>query len=300
MYFLGNGNHQPQVGLHHFLLGLTCLLSRPSGPAARCAGTPRYRRRHTGRPVAISLTAAPRSSTRSFSISICQPRPVLLGHIRSSHVGIKLPAPILVDELAAVDPGLIRQLHHVELSIDMILPVDAVKLIDQGFDPVVMQMELELTSVDDFRPQLLIGRSRPSTEKLSSSFSVAEIRCVLHLAEHGQSHAGDPFSSDFKNAGLQRRFHGGKRHVGLRRHHRRRHRCWRSGCRRRPALLQRLPNCRCWSRIPAPPSTTGASTSSLVLFVIELSCRMSASRSITSRRQDVFIRASSSRQMVIA
>ena len=64
-------------------------------------------------------------------------------------------AAIFFDKLTAVDPRLIRQFYHG--AVDLHDPaVDAVKLIDQGLDTVVVQVQL-IHQLDDLRAQRLIG-----------------------------------------------------------------------------------------------------------------------------------------------
>jgi hypothetical protein len=85
---------------------------------------------------------------------------------------VKLVALIFVDEFAPVDAGLIGQLHHARIDRHD-LAVDAVKLVDQRLDPVVVQVQL-VHQRHDFRAQLLIGASSAAEKR--SSFRVADIR----------------------------------------------------------------------------------------------------------------------------
>ena len=89
-------------------------------------------------------------------------------------VGIKFRAAIGVDEFAAVDPRLVGQFHH-EL-IDRHDPaVDAVKLVNQRFDPVVVQVQFD-SPVHTISDAQLLVLAFFLFEKRSSSFSVADIR----------------------------------------------------------------------------------------------------------------------------
>jgi hypothetical protein len=77
--------------------------------------------------------------SRERSISACQPRPGFVGHTVAP-CGIQLAAAIFVDEFAPVDAGLIGQFYHGAVNRHDTL-VDAVKLINQRFDPVIVQVK---------------------------------------------------------------------------------------------------------------------------------------------------------------
>ena len=61
--------------------------------------------------------------------------------MRSKPVRVQFAAAIgFVDEFTTVDAGLVGQFHH--RAVDLHDPaVDAVKLVDQRFDPVVVQVK---------------------------------------------------------------------------------------------------------------------------------------------------------------
>ena len=104
--------------------------------------------------------------SRLRSISACQPRPALARHpVQPGRV--QLVALIFVDEFVAVDAGGIGQLHHAGVDRHD-LAVDAVKLVDQRLDPVVVQVQ--------FVHQHARFRRAASDRRASS---VAEKRCVV-------------------------------------------------------------------------------------------------------------------------
>ena len=63
-------------------------------------------------------------------------------------------APIFIDELAAVDPRLIRQFNHGTINLHD-APVDAIQLINQCLNPVIVQMK-PVDQLDNFSAQCLI------------------------------------------------------------------------------------------------------------------------------------------------
>jgi hypothetical protein len=68
---------------------------------------------------------------------------------------VEFLAAIGVDEFAPVDPRLVGELHHLRIDRHD-SPVDAVKLVDQRLDPVVVQVQL-VDQLHDLGAQRLIG-----------------------------------------------------------------------------------------------------------------------------------------------
>ncbi len=123
---------------------------------------------------------------------------------------IQLITTIGFDEFAAVDTSLVGQFHHSRVNRHD-AAVDAVQLVDQRLDPVVVQVQL-IDQQHDFRTQLLIRVLFLGRETVIFVQGGGHAQ-VLHFA---QQHivARDQLQL-FQYTGFQRRFHRGQRHVGL-------------------------------------------------------------------------------------
>ena len=125
-------------------------------------------------------------------------------------VGVQLVAAIGVDEFLAVDARLIGKLHHRRVDLHD-AAVDAVKLVDQRFDTVVVQVQVVDQSHDlgaDALVFFLIGL-RKGAVLVQGGRNPA----VLNLAQLDVVIGNDV--ERFQHLRLQRGFHCGQRHVGL-------------------------------------------------------------------------------------
>ena len=205
--FFGDRDHEAQIRLDHFLLGLTCFLLallnlvHDAAEFADVEADILADLRHVGAQL-FDLVG------RAFDQSL----PAATGLFRHpvKPVGIQLVSAILIDEFTPVDPRLIGQFHQRRVDLHH-AAVDAVKLVDQRFDPVVVQMQL-VHQQHDFGAQLLIGALVIRRE---AGIFVQRGRdaAVLHF---GQARVviRDPIKR-FQHARLERGFHGSKAHVGL-------------------------------------------------------------------------------------
>ena len=125
-------------------------------------------------------------------------------------VGVKLVTAIGVDEFLAVDPRLIRQFHNGAVDLHD-AAVDAVQLVDQRFDPVVVQVQF-VHQQHDLGPQLLIGRL-VNFAKAGIFVQRGRDAAVLHLRQFDVIVGNDV--QRLENLRLQRSFHRGQGHVGL-------------------------------------------------------------------------------------
>ncbi len=122
--------------------------------------------------------------------------------------GVQFVAAILFDELTTVDARLIGELHHAAVDRHD-LAVDAVELVDQRFDPVVVQVK-RVHQLDDLGTQFLIGGFLGDRE---GAILVQRRRHpqVLHFGKLSIV-ARDQFER-LENTRLQRGFHRGERKV---------------------------------------------------------------------------------------
>ena len=205
--FLGDRNHETQVRLDHFLLrdpGFFFTLLHLLYDAAEFGNVDTH--------ILADLRHIPAQLFDLFRVAFDEHLPATPGFLRDplEPGRVELRAPVFLDEFAAVDPRLVGEFHHG--AVNRHDPaVDAVKLVDQRFDPVVMQMQ-GIHQLNDLRPQLLIFRFLSRRER-----SVLVERCahpkVLHFRQLGKV-AGNPLKR-FKNLRFQRSFHRRQRHVGL-------------------------------------------------------------------------------------
>ncbi|EBA16654.1 hypothetical protein RSK20926_02579 [Roseobacter sp. SK209-2-6] len=135
--FLGDRDHQAQVGLDHLFLGLTGFFFAFLNLLHDAA---EFRNIQT-----YILADLGHLSAQIFDLlggTLDEHLPATTGLF--AHLGqpvrIQLAAAIGLDEFAAVDTRLIRQFHHVAVDLHH-TAVDTVKLVDQRFDPVVVQMQ---------------------------------------------------------------------------------------------------------------------------------------------------------------
>jgi len=151
--FLGDGNHQTQVRLDHFLFGLTRLflalldLIHDAAEFGNIHADIGADARHFGAQF-LNLFA------RTFHQRL--PAATGFGGHAVQPGRVQFVALIFFDEFAAVDPGGIGQFHHAGIDHHD-AAVDAIKLVDQRVDPVVVQVQF-VDQHDDFGSQLLIGR----------------------------------------------------------------------------------------------------------------------------------------------
>ncbi|EBA12932.1 hypothetical protein RCCS2_03584 [Roseobacter sp. CCS2] len=149
--FLGNGNHQTQIRLDHFFLGLTCFFFALLDLLHDAA--------EFGDIDANVLTNLSHIAAQFFDLAgrlLDHHLPAATGlfaHIIQP-VRIQLAPAIRLDKLTAVDAGLVSQFHH--RAVDRHDPaVDAVKLVNQRLDPVVVQVK-RIHQFHNLGPQLLI------------------------------------------------------------------------------------------------------------------------------------------------
>ena len=205
--FLGDGDHEAQVRLDHFLFRLTGFflalldLVHDATEFADIKAHILAHLRHVGAEF-LDLVA------RTFHQRL--PATARFRGHAFAPCRIKLAVAVFVDELAAVDAGLIGQLHHG--AVDGHDPaVDAVKLIDQRLDAVVVQMQF-VDQLHDFRAQRLIDRL-VFLRKAGILVQRGRDPLVLHLGQLDVI-IGDPVEG-FENPRLECGFHRGKAHIGL-------------------------------------------------------------------------------------
>ena len=205
--FLGDRDNQTQVRFDHFLLGLTgfffALLNLLHDAAE-----------FTDVQTDV-LTNLRHVRTQFFNLvrgALDEHLPATTGFLgHTLHpVGIKLVVAVFFDKLTAVDAGLIGQLHHRAVNRHDAL-VDAIELVNQRLDPVVVQVKT-VHQNHNFGPQVLIapfvcraerpvfvqGRGNPAVLHFSKVFVIRS----------------NPVQR-FQNTWLQRGFHCRQRHVGL-------------------------------------------------------------------------------------
>ena len=150
--FFGNRNHQPQIGLDHFFLGLAGFffaflhLTDQTAKFADIQADVLPDLRHI---IAQILHLAQRAfnkhlpaATRLFSHAV-QP------------VRIQFIAAICLDKFPPVDPRLIRQFHHRTVNAHDTF-IDPVKLVNQRLNTVIVQVQL-VYQLNNFRAQFLIS-----------------------------------------------------------------------------------------------------------------------------------------------
>ncbi len=132
-----------------------------------------------------------------------------LGHTVKP-VRVQLIAAIFLNELATVDAGLVRQLY--QRAVDRHdLAVDAVKLVDQGLNPVVVQVK-RVHQFNNLGAQFLIGLFFACRERVILHQGRRHPQ-ILHLGQLAIV-ARDQVQR-FQHARLKRGFHRSQRHVGL-------------------------------------------------------------------------------------
>ena len=202
--FFCNRDHQTQVRLDHFLLGLArlflALLDLVHDPAEFA-----------------DVDAHILADLRHFAAQLFHavaaflhqrlPAPARLGRHAVGPGRVQLAALIFVDEFAPVDPRGIGQLHHARVDRHD-LAVDPVKLVDQRFDPVVVQVQF-VHQQHDLAAQLLIG-GLVIGGKPPRVIQRGRHPQILHLGQL------DVIARDhvqrFQHARLQRGFHRCQRH----------------------------------------------------------------------------------------
>ena len=150
--FLGDGDHETQVGLDHFLLGLTGLFFAFLHLLHDAA---EFRDIQTD--VLAHLRHVGAQLFDLFGRTLDEHLPAtarLFAHFRQP-VRIQFSATIGLDKFTTVDAGLVGQLHHGTVNLHD-PTVDAVQLVDQRINPVVMQMQ-PVHQLNNFRAQGLIG-----------------------------------------------------------------------------------------------------------------------------------------------
>ena len=108
--FLGDRNHQAQVGLDHFFLraaGFFFALLDLLDDAAE------FRDVDADIWPTCAISSAQFLDSLRSTFSMTSASPPAFQPIRSSQLGIKFIAAIFFDELAAVDPRLVGEFHHV-------------------------------------------------------------------------------------------------------------------------------------------------------------------------------------------
>ena len=151
---------------------------------------------------------SPRSSSIlsvERSISACQPRPRLFAHF-AQPVRVKFTTTVGVDKFTAVDAGLVSQFHH--RAVDgHDTAVDAVKLVNQRLDPVVVQVK-RIHQFSQFRSAVFDISFLLFSENDESSFKVVRHTRILHIRQLGKVTRNH--LERFKNARLKCGFHCGK------------------------------------------------------------------------------------------
>ena len=178
----------------------TALLSRPSEPAGRCGGIRGCRRRHRWPTCAIS----PRSSS-ILSVDLLDHRLPAASRpfqpIRSSQLGSSSSPRYSSMNSRRLIRGWSASLHHALIDRHD-AAVDAVELVDQGFDPVVVQVQVVHQSTISVRSFWYLVSLFAKSCRLRSA---SQTSAVLHLGQFGIVLCDD--CQRFQNAGFQSRFH---------------------------------------------------------------------------------------------
>ncbi len=205
--FLGDRNHQAQVCLDHFLFGLAgfffALLHLLNNAAEF-------------RDIQPDILADLRHVIAQFfdlvRRAFDEHLPATAGFFRHpfNPVGVEFVTTVFFDKFAPVDPGLIGQFHHRAVDLHD-TAVDAIKLIDQGLDPVVMKVKF-IHQQNDFRAKFLVFLFlfvRKAVVFVQSGADAAVLK-------FGQKHVvvGDVIQR-FQHPRFERGFHRGQGHVGL-------------------------------------------------------------------------------------
>ena len=173
--FFGNGNHQTQIGLNHFFLGLTGLfltflhLLHNAAEFGDIEPNILANLRHL---------CAELFNFVDTTLHEHGPAPArFLAHI-GQPVGIQLATTIGIDKLTAVDPRLVCEFHHG--AVNRHDPaINAVELVNQRLNPVVVQVQF-IHQLNNFRAELLIFGLGPIGETLILVQSGRDTH-ILHL-----------------------------------------------------------------------------------------------------------------------